>query len=334
MCARASRVASLAACLPPALAASPVWAQSPFATQVVSFQQGGGSGSFDTQKILGGPLGAGLGGGSLDVLTLGEGGTVTLGFDLVLHDGPGADFTVFENGFVFSPQGDVFAELAFVEVSSDGVAFARFPTRYAPPLGGGNPMGTSAGLTGGAPVIANVATAPESPFDPVTSGGEAFDLADLAGDPTVVSGDVDLAAIRFVRLVDVAPGDVDSFGTPIPSSVNADIDAVAVLNHTTEPAGHPVCDLAIDAQGFLVLRLGDPDGFFDLDFATLSASASLVGFSFLDLLPALQVTAFDGNLLTFRSTAPVPSAGVTALLAVSVRDLAGTLAGDQVALQN
>ena len=44
-----------------------------------------------------------------------------------------------------------------VEVSTDGVNFARFPTRYAGPVGplppfGVSPMGTFSGMTGGLPV--------------------------------------------------------------------------------------------------------------------------------------------------------------------------------------
>src|SRR6187549_3614475 len=96
-------------------------AQSPFATSVVSFQQGTGSGIFVQQNILGGPLGAGFSNGSLDVLTLGEGGSVVLGFAVAIQDRPGADFSVFENGFGGSF--GVFAEIAFVEVSTDGVSF-------------------------------------------------------------------------------------------------------------------------------------------------------------------------------------------------------------------
>src|SRR5262245_13674551 len=180
--------------------APPARAQSPFATQVVSFQQGTGGGIFVTQNILGGPLGGGLGAGSLDVLTLGEGGNVVLGFDVALRDGPGADLAVFENGFQFGA-GNVFAEVAFVEVSTNGADFARFPSDYGPPAGGGTPIGTWEGLAGGTPVVANVSTDPDSPFDPVTAGGEAFDFADLASDPLVVGGQVDLQGIHFVRLV-------------------------------------------------------------------------------------------------------------------------------------
>ena len=58
-------------------------------------------------------------------VSLGDGGIATLTFDQPLFDGEGADFVVFENGF---PSGEgYFLELAFVEVSSDGESFVRFP---------------------------------------------------------------------------------------------------------------------------------------------------------------------------------------------------------------
>jgi hypothetical protein len=59
------------------------------------------------------------------LVSLGDGGTITLGFPLPVRDGPGADFAVFENGMPFS--GGAFLELAQVEVSSDGTNFVRFP---------------------------------------------------------------------------------------------------------------------------------------------------------------------------------------------------------------
>lgn len=59
------------------------------------------------------------------LVSLGDGGTITVGFPLPLRDGPGPDFAVFENGMPF---GDgAFLELAQVEVSSDGTNFVRFP---------------------------------------------------------------------------------------------------------------------------------------------------------------------------------------------------------------
>ncbi|MCX6285817.1 MAG: T9SS type A sorting domain-containing protein [Bacteroidetes bacterium] len=57
------------------------------------------------------------------VLSLGDGGIATLTFDTVISDHIGWDFAVFENSF-----SDGFLELAYVEVSSDGVNFVRFPS--------------------------------------------------------------------------------------------------------------------------------------------------------------------------------------------------------------
>lgn len=60
------------------------------------------------------------------VVSLGDGGEAILSFPGVMFDGPGNDFAIFENGFSNVNGGD-FLELAFVEVSSDGVSFFRFP---------------------------------------------------------------------------------------------------------------------------------------------------------------------------------------------------------------
>jgi hypothetical protein len=56
------------------------------------------------------------------VVSLGDGGEAILTFAFPIFNGPGWDFAVFENGF------DEFLELAFVEVSSDGENFFRFPS--------------------------------------------------------------------------------------------------------------------------------------------------------------------------------------------------------------
>lgn len=316
-----------------------VSAQSPYATQVVSYTQGTGGGIFLTDNVLGGPRGAGLGSGSLHVLTIGAGGSLTLGFDVTICDGPGADFTAFENGFLFGPVfgGSVFAECAFVEVSTNGVDFARFPVKYYAPTANGTPMGSLAGLCGGMPVLANVLTNTISPFDPVVSGGESFDLADLAQDPLVVAGVVDLQAIHFIRFADVVAGvDLDVNGKPIPGGATADLDAVAVLHHTAEPAGGPVCDFWIDAAGILRWRLGDPDGFMDLDVGSLASFLNLQPFDPFELLSYFLLVSFDGQVAEAVLAFPLDTISNPALplmLAASIGDLTGNRAGDQVALQ-
>lgn len=60
--------------------------------------------------------------GDNPVVSLGDGGSAICEFSEPIMNGPGADFAVFENAF-----NDAFLELAFVEVSSDGTNYFRFP---------------------------------------------------------------------------------------------------------------------------------------------------------------------------------------------------------------
>jgi hypothetical protein len=63
------------------------------------------------------------------IVSLGDGGSAIVTFNKPIKDGPGWDFAVFENGFIDQTlkPGTAFLELAFVEVSSDGVNYFRFP---------------------------------------------------------------------------------------------------------------------------------------------------------------------------------------------------------------
>ncbi len=73
-------------------------------------------------------LALGMPGGTYDVVSLGDGGFAVLTFASPIYNGPGPDFAVFENGFANAMNPDTWAlELAFVEVSSDGLNFFRFP---------------------------------------------------------------------------------------------------------------------------------------------------------------------------------------------------------------
>lgn len=323
-----------------ALASPSVPAQ--YATTIVSFQPGPNANpAFPDSNALGGPRGGGISGGSSHVCVLGVGGSITLGFSSPLRDGPGADFLAFENGFATSA--GVFAEVAIVEASSDGVTFARFPSRYAGPPNpqpafGTLPMGTFSGLVGGMPVVANVVTNTVDPRDPVVAGGEAFDLADLANDPNVIAGFVDPDRIIQVRIVDVPEGTVqDSIGAFLYDNGGAtgstDLDAIAVVHDaTTVSANAPVCDLRIDHNGFLHLELGDADGFFNLDLATLQASYDLQAFPLVQILPAFALTGFDGKVAHFV-TGPIPTSGLLGAFAASCRDKQGRFSGDQVMIQ-
>lgn len=79
----------------------------------------------DGPKVHYGTDDAGIGPASTvttSAVSLGDGGTATLTFAEPIHNITGPDFAVFENSF-----DDYFLELAFVEVSSDGENFVRFP---------------------------------------------------------------------------------------------------------------------------------------------------------------------------------------------------------------
>jgi len=307
----------IAACTAALALSSLATAQSRFATSIVSFNQGGGGGLFDTNALLGGPQGAGLSNGSLDVLTLGTGGDVTLGFDVVITDGPGADFTVYENGFLLTGSTSIFAEYGYVEVSSNGVDFARFPNAGLPTS---SVWGSAPGLAGGMPCLANVVTNSIDPFDPVVSGGDAFDLAELVGDPLVLGGQVDLSQVHFVRLVNA-------------STSGADFDAVAVIQHQAAQAfGQPTCDLYRDAQGFLHLVVSDADGLVDLDVPSWHVSVNLVPVPLNRLRQFLTIQSLTATELHLVSPQPIASFGMTAQLAVSVSDLGGGFAGDQISM--
>lgn len=61
--------------------------------------------------------------GTNGVVSLGDGGYAIMSFSHPIINGPLWDFAVFENSF-----SDSFLELAFVEVSSDGINYFRFPS--------------------------------------------------------------------------------------------------------------------------------------------------------------------------------------------------------------
>jgi len=155
--------------------------------------------------VLGPPKGAGPNNGSLDVVTLGNGGSITLGFaPSVLVDGPGPDFIVFENAFYAGGNPDApYAELASVEVSEDGQLFEAFPcTATRAPYGD---------CAGSHPVYANPDTNSIDATDPSVAGGDAFDLAELG-----------VARARYVRITDR----VDLTGT----NGTFDLDAVSIVH--------------------------------------------------------------------------------------------------------
>jgi hypothetical protein len=61
--------------------------------------------------------------GTNGIVSLGDGGTAIVTFANPIFNKTGYDFAIFENSFL-----DTFLELAFVEVSSDGINYFRFPS--------------------------------------------------------------------------------------------------------------------------------------------------------------------------------------------------------------
>ncbi len=117
------------------------------------------------------------------VLSLGDGGSITLTFTSPIMDGAGADFAVFENGL-----NNFFLELAFVEVSSNGSNFHRFQSYSETPTA--TQIGSFSLLD---PTnLHNLAGKYRSGY------GTPFDLAELNGMPGL-----NLAAVTHIRITDV-----------------------------------------------------------------------------------------------------------------------------------
>jgi len=198
--------------------------------------------------VLGPPSGGGFSAGSVDVVSLGAavagdgappyGGEIVVEFtDNVIVDGPGPDFTVFEN--VFYIGGDPlkrFMEPAVVLVSQDGSSWRRYPVDFSPRYDANgllnlrHPFCYSSGFAGVNPVFPNV-----DPTDPSQSGGDSFDLATVG-----------LQWARFVKIVSTGDNAMDDingdrvrhtneapfFGaTRSFSKSGFDLDAVTTVNY-------------------------------------------------------------------------------------------------------
>jgi len=158
------------------------------------------------------------------VVSLGDGGIADIYFNVPLADGPGSDVAVFEN-----PLTDLFLELAFAEVSSDGIHFFRIPAysltdTLTQTSGFGNTDPTK---------IHNLAGKYRAMF------GTPFDIAE-APDTALLRKD----SVTVVRLIDVV-GSIDpiyasrdcegrKINDPFPTpfeSCGFDLDAVGVIHN-------------------------------------------------------------------------------------------------------
>jgi len=168
------------------------------------------------------------------VVSLGDGGVATLTFEKPIADGPGYDFAIFENGFtVIAPNG-LFLELAFVEVSSDGIHYEQFP---------------AVSLTQTETQIPNLGSIDTTNIHNFAGKyrrgyGTPFDLDEIRD----VNDLVDVTAITHVRLIDVVGtlqyeyASYDSLGNIVNdpwrtdfSTGGFDLDAVGVIHQKTLP---------------------------------------------------------------------------------------------------
>lgn len=166
------------------------------------------------------------------IVSLGDGGTATLTFSDPVANGSGPDFAVFENAFEAS--GLAFLELAFVEVSSDGVNFFRFPSVS---LSDESVQKENGDVTD-ARKINNLAG------KYLANYGTPFDLEELKDIPGL-----DVNHITHIRIIDVvgsidpAYATYDALGNkindPYPTAFPSggfDLDAVGVI-HTATSTG-------------------------------------------------------------------------------------------------
>ena len=157
------------------------------------------------------------------VVSLGDGGYAICNFNKPVFNGPGFDFAIFENSI-----DDSFLELAFVEVSSDGSNFFRFPSHS---LTDTNAQTGSFGSTDPTK-INNLAGKYRAGY------GTPFDLSLLAGQTGL-----NINAITHIKVIDVV-GTInpafarrdsynnkvnDPWPTDYPSS-GFDLDAIGVIN--------------------------------------------------------------------------------------------------------
>jgi len=248
------------------IAVSVAASANPFADTVVEYAPGPGqfvgNPQFnDPARALGRPYGSGTSiQDNSSVVTLGDGGHLTLAFNEPVTDDPrnpgGFDFIVFSNAiFVGGDPSYRWQELAFVEISQDGSEwFLILPSKLPADLVGGVDTGQSHTVVRNYAEYTPTLALPENRLpnefytvpdrqsyegdytsllvDEVSGGGDAFDIAQAVKEssPGVplrdASGQPVKAGIkwfRFIRITDALVGDTQG----LLGEVSAEIDAVA-----------------------------------------------------------------------------------------------------------
>ena len=193
----------------------------------------------DGPKVRYGSASAAIGPASLSTqsaVSLGDGGYAVLTFDSPIRNNPGPDFAVFENSF-----NDSFLELAFVEVSTDGVRYVRFPAVSLTPV---DNQIISTGFVDPTN-INNLAGKYRVGY------GTPFDLEELRD-----SLDINIDSILYVRVVDV-------IGTVNP--IYATHDAQGHIVNDPYPTNDTIwASGGFDLTGVAVLRVPSSVGVVEL----------------------------------------------------------------------
>jgi hypothetical protein len=162
---------------------------------------------------------AGTGG----VVSLGDHGHATLSFESPIRNGPGPDLAVFENSF-----NNTFLELGFVEVSSNGEDFFRFPSVSLTDTS--SQVGSFGDLD--ATDLYNLAGKYRKNY------GTPFDLDELPSHPSLnVDSIIEVRVVDVIGCIQEGMATYDSTGRavndPWPTDFNSggfDLDAVAVIH--------------------------------------------------------------------------------------------------------
>jgi hypothetical protein len=174
-----------------------------------------------------------------------------------IRDANGYDFVVFENGFRDTGN-KYFCDLGYVEVSSNGVNFARFPS-----------VSLTSGLVwafGSVNITDIYNLAGKHPNGYGICTGTPFDLSEIRNEPNVIAGLVDLNNISYVRIVDI-PGSGDFY-----DNAHKLIDPCTWPNWGYYDANHPVYDAWVtsgsggfDLEAIGVLKPQEYGGDINLD---------------------------------------------------------------------
>lgn len=174
---------------------------------------------------------SGAGSPDKNVVSLGDGGTATYYFSNPIIDKPGPDFAIFENGFLNPMDSNqAYLELAFVEVSSNGVDFVRFHSE--------SHLDTNVQINGVGDYI-DCRKINNLAGKYISDYGTPFDLNELA-----LYSNLEIDNIKYVRIRDVIGSNLpflstrdfaqrtinDPFPTNFPTG-GFDLDAIGVIHH-------------------------------------------------------------------------------------------------------